>query len=338
MMNDKESCIILSIIISTYNRSSLMKKNLLHMLHCKADNIEFIIGDNASTDDTWDILSNIEDRRLRKFHNEINLNIDNFCILTQYASGKFFIFVNDRDFIYYQDIDKLSRSLKQIDADYISYERSEYKRGYYSGYKAMKIIFDSRHPGTYVWNTSVYQKSINYVQLRENLVLGKYDEAAELIYTDLLFRVNRIYLSKEYLVHQPKNREKIKKNRQEINNNIYISLQFGIDYFNRFIKICKNHTSKVRCHDILVAGFDNCQMTMMMEYYYSLKKPGFSKRNSCENLKTRDWAKNGILFLIYVIKNKYTRSHTLDFLIVTIHNFYKTLLYILKSKILKNRS
>jgi len=325
--------LILTVIVSTYNRSDLLMKNLKRMLKCRSSRVEFIIGDNASTDDTWEKIQPIEDSRVRKYHNDFNFNVYNMGLLTEYAKGKYSIFVNDRDYIEGKDIDQICKDLDKIDADFVAYEKTKYKKGYYHGKKAIKIFIDCRHPGTFAWRTKRYQSFMNYEQIRKLLIDDNIEKAAKLVNEKILFHMQSVYESGKYLVHQPKNREKIPKLRKEPFKEAYISSQYRIREFCIYVDIIKSHKKEKRCRDILLAKFENSQRTVTYEFYYSLKKEGFAKRNNCGELKASDWAKNGYFFLKETLKYDIVRKYALECIVITVYCYWKTMCYIFKRAI-----
>jgi len=66
----KENNPLVSIIIPTYNRSSLLKRALLSVLNQSYENIELIIVDDASTDDTKRKVDAISDTKIRYIRHE----------------------------------------------------------------------------------------------------------------------------------------------------------------------------------------------------------------------------------------------------------------------------
>ena len=65
----------ISIILPTYNRQKRLEKCLPSYLNTKLKNVEFIILDNCSTDETWNYLRKVSDRdsRIRLIKNPQNL-------------------------------------------------------------------------------------------------------------------------------------------------------------------------------------------------------------------------------------------------------------------------
>ena len=96
---------LLSIAIPTYNRASILKKSLgklLPQIIANAENIELIISDNASTDNTQDILN-----EYKKLYTQINFKIylqlsntgyyGNFKRCRELSNGKYFWLLSDNE-------------------------------------------------------------------------------------------------------------------------------------------------------------------------------------------------------------------------------------------------
>lgn len=62
-----------SVIIPTYNRAHLIERSINSVLHQTFDDLELIVVDDASTDNTSSVISKITDKRLRYFRNEKNI-------------------------------------------------------------------------------------------------------------------------------------------------------------------------------------------------------------------------------------------------------------------------
>jgi glycosyltransferase involved in cell wall biosynthesis len=65
----------ISVILPTFNRRARLEKSLPALLGSTTSNVEFVIIDNCSTDDTWDYLCNIKsnDDRIRILKNPQNI-------------------------------------------------------------------------------------------------------------------------------------------------------------------------------------------------------------------------------------------------------------------------
>lgn len=79
-----------SILIPVYNREELIGQTLNSALNQTYNNIEIIVVDNASTDNTWDVIQSYEkqDSRIKAFRNNTNIGIvKNWRKCLDYATG-----------------------------------------------------------------------------------------------------------------------------------------------------------------------------------------------------------------------------------------------------------
>ncbi|MEO8236795.1 MAG: glycosyltransferase family 2 protein [Flavobacterium sp.] len=91
---------VLSFCISTYNRADKIFKLINDILKYKGDNIEVIVSDNSSTDDTILELSKIQDDRFRFFVNSPNIGaIPNYMKAISEGTGEYVFFSTDKDSI-----------------------------------------------------------------------------------------------------------------------------------------------------------------------------------------------------------------------------------------------
>lgn len=91
---------LVSICIPTFNRGRALQKSLPEILAQRYESLEFIISDNASTDDTPALCREAarQDSRIRYFRQENNVGLygnHNFCI--EQARGEFLCFFHDHD-------------------------------------------------------------------------------------------------------------------------------------------------------------------------------------------------------------------------------------------------
>ncbi len=92
------SKILLSFCIPVYNRSDRIKKIIEQITSFKSDEIEIVISDNASKDDTKKVVSKFEDKRIKYFRNKTNVGMDgNFILAIKRATGKFIFLLMDED-------------------------------------------------------------------------------------------------------------------------------------------------------------------------------------------------------------------------------------------------
>lgn len=159
--------IILSICITSYNRGELIEKNLRKMLEYKDSDVEFVISDNSSEDDTLERIKNIGDPRIKIFQNKSNVGFKKNAYLSYVrALGKYFIQLNDRDYFYPESIGKIVSFLKTRDYD-MCVLREGGKRS--SVIKSKKIdmrqgifyIAKNIHPGSMLYKTNNFSKILS---------------------------------------------------------------------------------------------------------------------------------------------------------------------------------
>lgn len=90
----------ISFCISTYNRSEKIYKLVKDILKYDGDDIEVVVSDNCSTDDTIIKLSEIKDERFRYFVNSPNIGaIPNYIKAMSEGIGEYIFFTTDKDSI-----------------------------------------------------------------------------------------------------------------------------------------------------------------------------------------------------------------------------------------------
>lgn len=95
--------------MSVYNGGKYLRETIDSVLTQSYANFEFIIVDDCSTDNTWDILCSYKDDRIKIFHNETNCKLaHNLNFAIDIAKGKYIARI-DAD-----DICLMSRFVRQV--------------------------------------------------------------------------------------------------------------------------------------------------------------------------------------------------------------------------------
>jgi glycosyltransferase involved in cell wall biosynthesis len=90
--------VVLSICIPTYNRSAVLCALVQRVLSCPAQDIEVVVLDNGSTDDTLARLANIQDSRLCVYSNGINRGaLFNGLNVMLKGCGRYTVLMLDKD-------------------------------------------------------------------------------------------------------------------------------------------------------------------------------------------------------------------------------------------------
>lgn len=113
---------IVSVGIPTYNRSVYLIRAVESALHQTYQNIEVVVSDNASSDDTKARVLALSDHRIVFVQQPRNLGmIGNFNACLQAATGDLFVMLSDDDLLEPSAIERLSQPfLAEIDSPGIS--------------------------------------------------------------------------------------------------------------------------------------------------------------------------------------------------------------------------
>lgn len=98
---NNENDIMVTIGIPTYNRADgFLKQAIQSAIEQTYENVEVVISDNCSTDNTEALVKGFTDKRIRYFRQPHNIgpyNNFNFCL--EQARGKYFLMLHDDDLI-----------------------------------------------------------------------------------------------------------------------------------------------------------------------------------------------------------------------------------------------
>lgn len=160
----------LSFCIPTYNRVQGVYKLVTDILSCHDENIEIVVLDNGSTDETLNTLQSIKDKRLVVYSNGENKGgLYNVVNVINKARGEYLVFTTDKDHIDFNEIAKFKLFLMEhgnLASGYCAFNSNseiEYEI-FEQGYQAIKnIAYKGRHPTGYFFNNALL-KSIKHVE------------------------------------------------------------------------------------------------------------------------------------------------------------------------------
>ncbi len=100
--------------IPTWNRRPLLQRALASVLAQTYPDIQIVISDDASTDDTWDYVSQLTDPRIVKIRLPQNGGmVANFNSALRGATSEFFLMLNDDDALEPTALEKMVRAFLQ---------------------------------------------------------------------------------------------------------------------------------------------------------------------------------------------------------------------------------
>jgi glycosyltransferase involved in cell wall biosynthesis len=89
---------LVSVIIPTYNRSGLLGRAVRSVLQQNFNDLEILIIDDSSDDDTQSVVNNLNDGRVRYFRNKLNIGGSGARnVGISQAKGKYLAFLDDDD-------------------------------------------------------------------------------------------------------------------------------------------------------------------------------------------------------------------------------------------------
>lgn len=157
---------ILSISIPTYNRATYLKELVLSILAFESDEIEVVVTNNCSTDNTLSILESIKDSRLKVYTNDKSVpGYYNMILGLFNASGKYVLHCNDRDLLCIKRLPNLISILKKESYSFIKTTRSYYEPSgnlieFNKGFDSYIHQPHSSHPTGMVFNRVIMGKML----------------------------------------------------------------------------------------------------------------------------------------------------------------------------------
>ncbi len=161
-----------SVLLSTFNNESTIKNSIESIIDQTYEDFEFLIIDDASTDNTFKILNEFEDERIYVFKNRTNIGLTkSLNFLIQKSKGKY-LARQDGDDLSFKDRLKIQRefinqSKYQICSSRAINQSTQKKIPGYSHYLPEKLLFKFKNP--HIHGTLFMEKSVI-----ENI--GGYDE------------------------------------------------------------------------------------------------------------------------------------------------------------------
>lgn len=198
----------LSFCIPTYNRLSPLKKLVQEILACDNPDIEVIVSDNCSTDDTLNWLATIDDKRLFVYSSKTNQgSLFNGLNVLSKAQGQYVYFTTDKDFINRENINTFITFLAKnndISCGYCKYFPPHHTENeiFFKGFEAIsKVGYMGRHPSGYFFKKDILE-SIDYTaKLAEKDFVGEF--VFDFIFAELALKGNAAIFNKELTIPQP---------------------------------------------------------------------------------------------------------------------------------------
>lgn len=103
---------LVTIVTITYNSSKFIRQAIESVLAQSYSNFEYLISDDCSTDNTWEIIQDYKDPRIRAWRNETNLGeYPNRNLTLSKATGEYIIWIDGDDIFYPHGLEFMVRML-----------------------------------------------------------------------------------------------------------------------------------------------------------------------------------------------------------------------------------
>ena len=206
----------ISVIITTYNRRPFLEKAIASVLSQTYQNIEIVIIDDCSNDDTANFCRNLKDSRIKFYRNDHNQGCgpNRKKALEKYATGEYIIFLDDDDsFVnknYFKDAIKMlekNKKLSMVCASHIVYDQvnntTTEKKFPYKKTVDNKEFFlnfgNEKYPKPIISIAIIRKEALEYANYHEMKILNDTTIFLRaLIYGPMGF-INKV--SAQYLVH-----------------------------------------------------------------------------------------------------------------------------------------
>lgn len=102
----------ITIATITYNSSQWVRQAIDSVLASDFDDFEFLISDDCSTDDTWEIIQSYNDPKIRASRNETNIGeYPNRNKVLNESKGKYILYLDGDDILYKESLQRLYKYL-----------------------------------------------------------------------------------------------------------------------------------------------------------------------------------------------------------------------------------
>jgi len=170
--------IIISFCIPTYHRGEFLYNTINHILMCKSNEIEIIVSDNASPDNTEELMKKIDDSRVKYYRRSKNLGYDlNLINCIRKATGEYLFFLSDDDIVELKeipwliDIIKNKKNITQILGS-VGDNRKDFKKVYIdlpdkyykAGHDSLVNLYFKK---TYLAGTILKKESLDLIQAKK---------------------------------------------------------------------------------------------------------------------------------------------------------------------------
>jgi abequosyltransferase len=148
---------LLTVCIPTYNRARYLKQTLDLLLPQVSPEVEVIVSDNCSSDDTWEYLGTLSGT-VQRFRHDANVGADaNMFACLQRGTGQYVWMLCDDDFPCSNTLACILSAIESVNQPPLIYLRSDWRDANITGYSELPV------PASWVpLERNAFLKSISY--------------------------------------------------------------------------------------------------------------------------------------------------------------------------------
>ena len=154
----------LSVIVTSYNRAEITKMTVESILKYEGSDLDCVVVDNHSDDNTVELLSEINDPRLKIHVNDHNIGHNaNLLECWKYADGEYAFLLLSREVMHSDKVPNLINFLNEHKPNfmYCAYDKSDESKTKFfkSGEEAFNhFAYQTLHPSGYTFKTELIKK------------------------------------------------------------------------------------------------------------------------------------------------------------------------------------
>jgi glycosyltransferase involved in cell wall biosynthesis len=190
---------LVTIITVTYNSEKYIRDAIDSILYQSYDNFECIVSDDCSSDATWQIVQEYEDKRIRKFRNNTNIGeYNNRNTAVARALGRYIFFVDGDDVVLYRGISDAVRELERYPDCSMAIVKSENPKFIGPLRIQRGDVLNLEYKGGGILDSSLANNAFRTDFLQKNPFLAgykngdKYSRISYLAHTDVLVLISPI--------------------------------------------------------------------------------------------------------------------------------------------------
>src|SRR5262249_54580985 len=125
---------VFSVVIPTYNRRDLVSYAVRSVLNQRFGDLEVVVSDNCSTDDTAAVIGRIDDARVKYVRTATHVPISySWEFARTQARGRLIMMLSDDDALVPEALDRFVKESSRYDADFLFCKVAEYRDSRYPG-------------------------------------------------------------------------------------------------------------------------------------------------------------------------------------------------------------